>query len=222
LPKFTAYFELWGKEWPEFLLGRGRNQDALEAARAMTGSKWAAVRSVGHAVAGNCLLAMNQPKEAQAELLKAEAELRQTVGTGALAASPDSVRPYIEALRAEMLQRSGRHNEASAILKEVQRQLRAIPGPDAWIQALFRLESIARTSRDVGDWALAEYTAKQMLEHDPSYPGAHYALALVAEHRRDLTTARKEFAVALKLWSKADPALNELRELRQKLGSELK
>ena len=29
LPKFTAYFELWGKEWPEFLLGRGRNQDAL-------------------------------------------------------------------------------------------------------------------------------------------------------------------------------------------------
>jgi tetratricopeptide (TPR) repeat protein len=203
LPKFTAYFELWGKEWPEFLLGRGRYQDALEAAHVMTRSKWAAVRSVGHAVAGNCRLAMNQPKEAQA----------------ALAPTADSVRPYIDALRAEMLQRSGQHNEAAAILKEVQRQLRAIPGPDAWIQALFRLESIARTSRDIGDWALAEYTAKQMLDHDKSYAGAHYALALVAEHQGDLTTARKEFAAALKLWGKADSELRELRELREKLGS---
>jgi tetratricopeptide (TPR) repeat protein len=185
----------------------------------MTRSKWAAVRSVGHAVAGSCLLAMSQPKEAQAELLEAEAQLKQIVGTGTLAATPDSVRPYIEALRAEMLQRSGQHDKAAEILKEVQRQLRAIPGPDAWIQALFRLESIARSSREVGDWALAEYTAKQMLEHDQSYAGAHYALALVAEHKGDLTTARKEFAAAIQLWGKADSELRELRELREKLGS---
>ena len=36
---------------------------------------------------------------------------------------------------------------------------RACPGPDAWIQALFRLESMARMARDVGDWELADVMA---------------------------------------------------------------
>ena len=222
LPKFTAYHEFWGKEWPEFLLSRGRNEEALVAARTMTKSKWSAVRSVGHALAGNALLLLKQPKEAQAELLEAETQLRQTVATGTLAVSPEMVRPNVDALRGETLMRSGQHDEGARLLKEVQRQVRAIPGPDAWIQALFRLESIARTARDVGNWEAAEYAAKQMLEHDAAYAGTHYALALVAEHKRDLATARNEFAAAIKLWGKADTDLDELRQVREKLGSNSK
>jgi tetratricopeptide (TPR) repeat protein len=217
LPKFTAYFELWGKEWPEFLLGRGRNQEALAAAREMTQSKWPAVRSVGHALAGHALLLLNESKEAQAELVKAEAELRDVVAAGTLAVSPQTVQPFLDALRGEMLLRAGQHYEGAKLLSEVQRQIRAIPGPDAWIQALFRLESIARMAREVGDWESAEYAAKQMLDHDASYAGTHYALALVAEHKRDLETARKGFATSVKLWGKADTDLGELRQVREKL-----
>ena len=68
-------------------------------------------------------------------------------------------------------------------MKDVQNRLRALPGPDAWTQALFRLEAFARTARDVGDWELAEHTARQMLEHDGAYAGSHFALALVARQQ---------------------------------------
>ncbi len=211
LPKFAAYTELWGKEWPEFLLSRGRKEEALAAARVMGKSKWAAVRIVGHSLVGGVLLVMKGPKEAQAELVEAERELKQIVPVGSLGVTQEMVKPYLDALRGEILLRSGQHPEGARLLKGVQRQIRAIPGPDAWIQALFRLESIARIAREAGNWELAEYTAKQMLDHDASYAGTHYTLALVEEHKGDTATARNEFAVAVKLWSKADTDLPELQ-----------
>ena len=96
--------------------------------------------------------------------------------------------------------------------------MRAVPGPDAWILALFRLESMARVAREVGEWEFAEYTARQMLEHDSSYAGSHFALALVAEHKGDSGTKRMEFATAEKLWARADADLPELRQIRAKLA----
>jgi tetratricopeptide (TPR) repeat protein len=183
----------------------------------MTKSKWAAVRSVGHALSGIALLELKRSEEAQTELAEAEKELRQLSESGALAITPPMVRPSINALRGEMLLRSGQLDEGSRLLKEIQRQVRAVPGPDAWIQALFRLESIARAARGAGNWELAEYTAKQMLDHDGSYAGTRYALALVANHRGDVPSARSEFAAAVKLWSKADSDLPELRHARERL-----
>src|SRR6185436_3363015 len=98
--------------------------------------------------------------------------------------------PYIDALRAEMLLRDGKAEEGAALMKDVQGRLRALPGPDAWTQALFRLEAFARTARDVGDWGLAEHTARQMIDHDGAYAGSHFALALVARKRGDMDLAR--------------------------------
>src|SRR5206468_1166413 len=96
------------------------------------------------------------------------------------------------------------------------RRTRAIPGPDAWSQALFRLESIARAARDAGDWELADFTAKQMLEHDPAYAGSHLAAGLVAAHVGDAATASRELAEARRLWHAADAELPELAEIRAK------
>jgi hypothetical protein len=53
-----------------------------------------------------------------------------------------------------------------------------------------------------------------MLQHDPSYAGTHYALALVADHQGDRPTARAEFMLAEKYWKAADPDLPELIQLR--------
>ena len=63
--------------------------------------------------------------------------------------------------------------------------MRAAPGPDAWSQALFRLESMARSAMEAGDWDLAEFIAAQMLDHDAAYGGSHFTLALVLRHKRD-------------------------------------
>jgi hypothetical protein len=124
------------------------------------------------------------------------------------------VAPYVEMLEGELALRGGRAAEGRAQLQRVQQALRAVPGPDAWIQALFRLESIARAARDAGDWELAEFTARQMLEHDAAYAGGHLALALVAERRGDGETAARERAEALRLWRDADADLPELRLVR--------
>src|SRR5262245_51772547 len=218
LPKYTAYSELWVKEWPEFLLSQGRSDEALAAARAMKKSKWAAVRSVGCTLAGSALLRTKGLEAAQQELVEAEKELMAVVSLGPLGITPELVKPYLDALRGEMLLRSGKPDEGARLLKEVQRQLRAVPGPDAWIQALFRLESIARAARGAGNWELAEYTTNQMLDHDASYAGTHYEMALVAEHKGDAAATQKEFAMAAKLWSKADPGLPELRHAHEKLN----
>jgi hypothetical protein len=109
-----------------------------------------------------------------------------------------SVEPWIAGLRGEALMRQGRAAEAREMLKEVENRVRAAPGPDAWTAALFRLESIARVAREVGDWELAEHTGRQKLEHDAAYRGSHYALAL---------------------WRNADPDLPELVEIRARLAT---
>jgi tetratricopeptide (TPR) repeat protein len=216
LPKYTAWYELWGREWPEFLLGRGRASDALAAANQMVKSKWPAVRCAAHSLAGSALLTLGRSAEAQAELAASERELGRIVAIGPLGVTSDMVRPFVDTLRAEMHLRAGTRNEGAAIFTEVARRVRAAPGADAWIQALYRLESMARVARDTDNWELAEYIARQMIEHDNSYAGAHFALALAHEHRRDFDLARTELNTAITLWRKADTDLVELRLARRK------
>jgi tetratricopeptide (TPR) repeat protein len=215
LPPVTDYAEFNRKALVVFLLGRQRWDDALLAARGLERGKWSATRVVGHALAGHALLGLGRREEAEAALAAAERESAAVPVLGAgITVSRSQVQPYVAMLRAEMRLRSGRQEEGRALLEDVERHLRAIPGPDAWIQALFRLEAIARTAREVGDWDLAEYTARQMLDHDAAYAGSHLALALVARHAGDAATAESEFAAAERYWPDADPDLPELAQAR--------
>ena len=210
------------KEWPRFLLARGRKQEALEAANALIKSKYPTARATGHVIAGQVLLSMNRMVEAKGELTEAEKEVRDapsTVGRGSAGGTPPAVEPELEALRAEILLREGKTEEGRGRFKEVERKLRALLGPDAWSQALFRLESIAQLARDVHDWELAEHTAKQMLEHDAAYAGSHYAMALVAEQKGERSVAEQEFARAEQHWRNADVGLPELANSRKKMTS---
>jgi len=56
--------------------------------------------------------------------------------------------------------------------------------------------------------------ARQMLDHDPSYGGTQYALALVTDHDGDRRSAAAAMALAEKYWKEADPGLTELRDVR--------
>jgi len=202
-----------------FLLGRQRWRDALEAAGALIRAKGAATRTVGHAFAGHAHLAMGATEAARRDLAAAERELNKVPTlTAGIQVSRAALQPYIDALRADALLREGKTEEGSALLKDVQARLRALPGPDAWTQALFRLEAFARIARDVGDWDLAEYTARQMLDHDSAYAGGHFALALVAKRRGDQELVNRSASAASRYWRDADRDLRELGELR-KLGA---
>jgi hypothetical protein len=165
------------------------------------------VSATGHVEAARARLALGQFKEAADEGNAALRLMRETEGAG-MVATP------LQAFQGEFFLRTGQKDKARPMLEEVARKVRAAPGPDAWTQALFTLETIARAAREMGDWDLAGWMARQMLEHDPKYAGAHYALALVAQHGGDLLAARAEAAAAGRLWSAADPDLPELRTIK--------
>jgi tetratricopeptide (TPR) repeat protein len=199
MPAYSDLAEFNRRSWPEFLLDRGRPQEALEQSQDLIGSKWALARFAGHTVAGRALLALNRTDDAKLELSLAEQE-SEKISSAVLALLPNA-----GALNAEILLREKNWDRANPLMNQIEDKIHMVPGPDAWCEALFELESIAKVAQQVGDWDLAESTAKKMIQHDPTYAGGHYIMGAVAEHRGDGAEAKQEFATADRLWSKADP-----------------
>lgn len=211
LPAHDELAEFNRKQWPEFLLERGRAQEAFDAAQVLIQSPSSSAQLGGHTIAGRALLALNRADEAHGELEAANQELEQTI-------DPERFRPYVETLRAEILLSERKSVEGSALMKELEEGLRGAPSPDARSQSLFQLESIARQARAAEEWAVAEYTAQEMIQQDSSYAGGYYALGLVAEHEGDAAKANQEFMIAERLWSEADPDLPEFLSVRKKIA----
>ncbi|HEY7921828.1 MAG TPA: hypothetical protein VII62_01520 [Vicinamibacteria bacterium] len=217
MPPPYEYSAFNKKEWPGFLLGRGRVEDAREAGRALVSSRFAAARAIGHVALAQAALATGALDAARAEAALAERETA-AVEPGAWSTQA-AILPYLDLVKGLLQLRSGERAAGGAQLEDVARRLRAVPGPDAWMQALFVLEAIARGAREAADWPLAESMARQMLDHDRAYAGGHYALALVAEQRGDAAAAHKSFATAARLWAHADADLPELQRLRRAVAS---
>jgi tetratricopeptide (TPR) repeat protein len=204
IPSSLVAQEFNKRQWPVFLLARGRAQEALDAANVLAAHRSPVVSATGHVMVGQARLALGQFQAAADEANMALRLLRGAEG-GALVADG------LKALQGEFFLRTGQKAKGRPMLEDVARKVRAAPGPDAWTQALFTLESVARAAREVGDWDLADWAARQMLEHDPNYAGSHLALALVAEHNGDAAAATAERALVQKYWRQADAALPELR-----------
>ena len=199
--------EINKREWPSFLLARGRTKEALDAAGAMASHRFPLVSAAGHIMIGEIRLAMNDPRAAADEANQALRLMRGAEGAGLLANS-------LQALQGEFLLRTGQRDKAWPMLEDVARKLRAAPGPDAWTQAVFTLERIARVARESGEWNVADWAAQQMIAHDARYAGGHFAAGLVAEHRGERDAAHQAFERAGTLWNKADPGLPELSKIR--------
>jgi tetratricopeptide (TPR) repeat protein len=207
-PAYTEFLEYNRRAWPEFLLNRGRYEEALEAAYEMVKSPFPMAKLAGHSLAGQAQLAMDRMDQAKEELTSAEQATEQ------IPVESVSILPYPSSLRAAILLREKQTEEGEALTKEIEKVIVAAPGPDGWSGAHFELESIAQTARQTGDWELAEFTANEMIRHDPSFAGGYYALGLVAEHVGDKAKARQNFALAEKFWTRADKDLPELKRIR--------
>src|SRR3989442_9527879 len=213
LPAHGGLAEFDHRQWPEFLLARGRAQEAYEQSQILTQSPSMMARFAGHTLMGRALVILNRVDDAEKELALARDALVLVTATEA-----DRLRPYAETLRAEILLSQKKSLEGVTLMKEIEEQLRASPGPDARSQALIQLDSIARRARETEEWALAEFTAREMIQQDPSYAGGYYALGSVSEHQGDSVAASQEVAIAEKLWSDAAKDLPELPSGRQKLS----
>jgi len=213
IPSMLDTLEFNKKQWPQFLIARGRLGEALSAALTLSRSRWDIVRAIGYIFVSHAEMALNDLPDASEA---AKSALREMQAMGSRAAL---VVPYMEALQGEFFLRTGQAEKGRTMLKQVVGRIRAEAGPDAWTQALFRLEALASTARNAGDWQLAETLARQMLEHDPAYAGSHYALALVAEHKNDNVMAITEYTEAEKLWRNADADLPELQQARARLAA---
>jgi tetratricopeptide (TPR) repeat protein len=201
LPTYTDFADFNRKAWPEFLLDHGRVEESLSASRALAESRGPMARFAGHALTGRALAAMNRLEEAKSELNLAEREMEQL--------PPAVIKLLVdgEVLQAEIMLREGKREKGNVLAKKIEEEIVAVPGPDAWSEALFQLEYMARMARETDDWDLAESTAQKMIQHDPSYAGGYLALGLSAQHRGDVAAAKREFTKADELWSKADPGI---------------
>jgi tetratricopeptide (TPR) repeat protein len=194
--------------WPEFLIARGRLDEALAAAQVLVAHPVSLVKATGHIEAAHVHLVAGRFAQAAEQTNLALRMLRSAPGGQALVA------PALQQIQGEFFLRTGDRDKAHAMLQDLVRTVRALPGPDNWVQALFTLESIARTARAAADWPFAAWAAQQMLEHDPGYAGSHYAAALAARHAGDQAVSAREFAAAARLWAAADPTLPEWSEIK--------
>jgi Tfp pilus assembly protein PilF len=198
------------REYPAFLVGRGRLEEALAAATTLSTHPHPVAQAAGHTEAGFALLAMNRFAEGGNASNAALRALKVAPGGQALAVIP------LEALQGEFRLRTAQREQGRQTMERAAQKWRSLPGPDAWTQSLFRIEALARSARQVGDWLFAARMAQLMLEHDPDYAGTHYALALVAQHDGNDATAKREFALAAQAWANADKDLPELAIARKK------
>jgi tetratricopeptide (TPR) repeat protein len=204
IPSDSLEQELNKREWPVFLLARGRASEALTAAGTLAAHPSPLVSAIGHIEAGQAKLAVKQFQAAADEGNMALRLMRSA------AQRPDLLATALKQLQGEYFLRTGNREKGRTALRQVANDVRAAPGPDGWVQALFTLEVIARTAREVNDWDFAGWAAEQMLEHDPNYAGTHAALAFVADHMGDHATLRAELARARTLWSKADSDMRNM------------
>jgi tetratricopeptide (TPR) repeat protein len=211
---YTDYDSFNRKDWPEFLLNRHRYAEALAAARTMTQKPSPLARAVGHVLAGYALIWMNRQKEAAGELAQANQNVKALV-----AGDVPTMLPYTEGLQAALLLQSGDPEHAEKLFQRVVLRIRAANGPDSWTQGLFQLEFLCNTARRENDWGLAGQLARAMYERAPDYAGAHYALAIIAQHNNDTEGTEREMSAAAKLWAEADPDLPELADVHQVLST---
>lgn len=198
------------RDYPAFLVARGRPEEAVVAARTLIAHPHPVAQAAGHIETGFALLAMNRFAEGATASNAALRALKVAPDGQALAVIP------LEALSGEFRLRTAQRDQGRQAMERAAQKWRALPGPDAWTQSLFRIEALARSARQVGDWPFAARMAQLMLEHDPDYAGTHYALALVAQHDGNEATARREFDLVLKGWANADKDLPELAAARRR------
>ncbi|WP_420149914.1 tetratricopeptide repeat protein [Spirosoma sp.] len=191
--------------YPGLLIAQNRYAQALPIAESLTKAETAGERTIGHYLTGLIQVKQGQIDKARASLKAANTELlvaKKTDKTDWLVSWLEPHPRFLAALIS--LYDHNDREKGLADVRKFQVSAREQSGPDPWAEALFQLEMIAQAAYQLKLTEFAEESAKILAEHDPNYPGTHYALARVAAMKGDATTAEQEQKLARKGWSKAD------------------
>jgi tetratricopeptide (TPR) repeat protein len=156
---------------PEYLLLRGRPEEALVAARILSG-RTPAARAAGAAVESEALLALGRTSEAAAAAKRARAaydDARKAAGQEGRWIER-FVAPFVRQVEAELAMSEKSSEQTLLAFAD---ELAANPRFDAWGEGLFRLERIAEQAKRSGHDALARDIHGRMRRIDPDYaPGS--------------------------------------------------
>ena len=218
-PAVSGLWEAYQAKWPEFLIERGRADEALLAAQKLSAGQWPVGRTMGHILAGRAYVHLNQLEKAEVELAASEKEAAsiEEVNPEPCLAHPRTY-PVFEAklLRTELALRRG-DQEGESRMRELLLQAKEGFKMADSTDSLFLMQLVAEDSRRMKNWKLAEFTAKQMLEFDSNYAGGHYEMGMVKIQTGEADGARSELQKSIELWKNADPDLDELRQAKTQL-----
>ncbi len=220
-PPTSGLWEAYQSKWPEFLLERGRAQEALLPAQRLAAGRWPVGRTMGYIMAGRAYARLDQLDKADAELAAAEKEAAQIeeVNPEPLLPHPRSFPVFeLNLLRTELALRRGLQGAEPAMRDLLLKAKEGFRNADS-TGSLFLIQQVADDCRNMKKWELARFAAEQMLQFDPNYAGSHYEMAMVKLQTGDAGAARPELQRAVDLWKNADPDLEELRQAKQQLAA---
>ena len=116
------------REWPEFLLARGRYEEAMIAAQTLTSHPHPVVQASGQIEAGFVFLATKRFAEA-ANASNAALRLMRAAPDGQAIASIQ-----LEQLQGEFNLRTAQRDKGRQGMERAAQKMRALPGPDNWSQ----------------------------------------------------------------------------------------
>lgn len=162
--------------WVEYLLLRGRNEEALAAAREAATRSGSTSAYVGAALEGQALLGLGRLSEARDALAGAEKayermldSVRDRPGEWQL---PQRVGHHLKTLRALVALSSGGGDRAEALLLEMADQFASEPGIDSWANGLVHLDRVAGLARRAGRERLAASVEERIRRIDPAVSSA--------------------------------------------------
>jgi len=160
--------------WLEYLLLRGRNEEALRAAREAQHRPLALARFIGSVRAAEALLALNRIEEARREYEQAKthmATFRSDVANHPMfGAQPRSwEESLLEPLEAQLALVGPNPQEGEAALLKHADGYLGETGFDGWVTGLFRLEQLAGVAQRAGKPQLARALLERIQKIDPEY-----------------------------------------------------
>ncbi|GAB2578386.1 tetratricopeptide repeat protein [Spirosoma areae] len=203
-PERTFYNKMG---YPALLITQNRDAEAVPIAKELTTGKTPGERVIGHYLLGLTQVRKNQLDQARLSLEASQnalKEAKKAANTDWLNAWLEPHPKFLAALIA--LSDPAEREKGLVDIRKFQTSAHEQFGPDPWIEALFQLEMIAQVAWQLKLPDFAEESTKLLAEHDPNYPGTHYALARIASLKGDAALAERERQLARQGWSKADAA----------------
>ena len=173
--------------WIEYLLARGRYEEALSAAQEVEKRPSAAAHLIGAALQGEALIALGRMAEAQQAHARAktaaETYVRDARNTPYESFSFRFTEPFLKTLEGEIALHGDNPAAGEEMLVKIADGFATSPLLDAWAVGLLYLQRVTNHARQAGRVALATALIERARKIDPEFAEKMSASATIATAR---------------------------------------